>query len=218
MPSRSWTWKIWGADLLSPDLQRMETMPKEEKCHRSILHKNSWQIFEGSAVLSTTRRTRMGRSEVWRNGQIGTRISLLQADEVRTFAIFIELEHSAKRFRTKQTDGHSSRLSICSCIEKSPPRKIGRISKINPTTRSRPKWKKTISSQNHTAKKLESTRKLGGDSGHLLRPGGRLINRTWKEYQFAGEGYGAVTLFFVNLLKVVISFTVNEIHCNRPGV
>ena len=41
MPSRSSTWKIWGADLLSPGLQRVESMSKEETCHRSKLHRHS---------------------------------------------------------------------------------------------------------------------------------------------------------------------------------
>ena len=46
MRSRSSTWKIWGADLQSPGLQRVESMSKEERCHRSKWHRNSWQFLK----------------------------------------------------------------------------------------------------------------------------------------------------------------------------
>ena len=65
----------------------------------------------------------------------------------------------------------------------------------------------TWNSQNHTEKEPESIRKLGGDSGHHLplQTGGRAIN-------------GTRIFFFLSLLQVVISFTVDEIHFGRRGV
>ena len=66
---------------------------------------------------------------------------------------------------------------------------------------------KTPSSQKHTVKKLESTRKLGGNSRHLLllQAGGRVINGTEKSINQVSADLILIVFYFVTGIDFVYS-------------
>ena len=92
--------------------------------------------------------------------------------------------------------------------------KFGKIIRSRSHHKIKTEYEKATNSQKLTVKELESTRKLGGNSGHLhiLQASGRVINGTWKEYWSKMQDLIQIAFHFV---AGRISSTVDEIHCNR---
>ena len=76
---------------------------------------------------------------------------------------------------------------------------------------------KETNSQKLTVKDLESTRKLGGNSGHhhhFLQAGGRVINGTGKNI----DQVFRTGVSFFHFVAGRSPFTVDEFHCNQRNV
>ena len=80
-------------------------MQKEERFHKSKLHRHTGQILEKPKVSRITRSSRMGRSKLCSTRYIGSRRSLVSAHEVRISGSFIKWIIQLK------SSGHNGRMA-----------------------------------------------------------------------------------------------------------
>ena len=125
------------------------------------------------------------------------RIDSLSGDESQSW---VRIRNGRNKFFTAIRELRCLRFSCLGfgdlVIDKSPVQKFGRLSGVNPTTRSRTNTRRKhileTHSQKLTVKELESARKLGGNPGHrhhILQPGGRVINGTGKNTNLKSQDW-----------------------------
>ena len=196
MFSRSPTRTIWRKDLQSPGLSRMETMQKKKMQKAEITQEcwiDSWrarEIANHNKNMDGTKQSVQKWTD-WHKKSLLTSWRGPSICDIHQFGVFnLTNQDVLLRWPLDLIIAQQSHWKI-TCTE------IRKIIKNQSHHKIKTEFEKAINSQKHTVEEVESTRKLGGDSGHLhllLQAGGKVINSTGKMFDQVSEDL--ILIFF----------------------